>query len=106
MALGARCGSGRFRPVATDRWGIVDWYHDALGVERLTSRETRAAILTAMGRAAEADAALAAEVHPAHHDGAHGHHDHGGHGQHGQAGHHAHEHGGREPTDAEPAVVM
>jgi len=35
--------------VATDRWGIVDRYHDALGVERVTSDRTRAAILTAMG---------------------------------------------------------
>jgi 4-alpha-glucanotransferase len=52
--------------VATDRWGIDDRYVDALGVEHLTTRETRAAIRAAMGRDparapvdADADAASA-----------------------------------------------
>jgi 4-alpha-glucanotransferase len=35
--------------VSTDVWGIHDRYFDALGIEHVTSRETRAAILTAMG---------------------------------------------------------
>jgi 4-alpha-glucanotransferase len=35
--------------VTTDLWGIDDRYFDALGVEHVTSGETRAAILAAMG---------------------------------------------------------
>jgi 4-alpha-glucanotransferase len=35
--------------VSTDVWGIDDGYFDALGIEHVTSRETRAAILAAMG---------------------------------------------------------
>jgi 4-alpha-glucanotransferase len=35
--------------VSTDVWGIDDRYFDALGVEHITSRETRAAILAGMG---------------------------------------------------------
>jgi 4-alpha-glucanotransferase len=53
--------------VATDRFGIDDRYFDALGKEHHTSRETRAAILAAMGvepgpTADEGDDALAAEA--------------------------------------------
>ena len=33
----------------TDQWGIDDRYFDALGVEHVTSRETHAALLAAMG---------------------------------------------------------
>lgn len=35
--------------MSTDVWGIDDRYFDALGAEHVTSRESRAAILTAMG---------------------------------------------------------
>jgi 4-alpha-glucanotransferase len=35
--------------VSTDVWGINDRYFDALGVEHVTSRETRAAIMAGMG---------------------------------------------------------
>jgi 4-alpha-glucanotransferase len=48
--------------VTTDVWGIDDRYFDALGIEHVTSRETRAALLAAMGvdaAAAEAEVAMA-----------------------------------------------
>ena len=37
----------------TDQWGIDDRYFDALGIEHVTSRATRAALLAAMGVAPE-----------------------------------------------------
>ena len=37
----------------TDQWGIDDGYFDALGLEHVTSRTTRAALLAAMGVTAE-----------------------------------------------------
>jgi 4-alpha-glucanotransferase len=42
--------------VTTDRWGIDDGYHDALGVWRPTTARTREAILAAMGGGADAAA--------------------------------------------------
>jgi 4-alpha-glucanotransferase len=46
--------------VTTDSWGIDDQYFDALGTAHVTSRETRAALLAAMGRdPAEVDLAPA-----------------------------------------------
>jgi len=41
--------------MATDRFGIDDRYHDALGVEHETSPETHDAILKAMGMSVDAD---------------------------------------------------
>lgn len=41
--------------MATDRFGIDDRYHDALGAKHQTSPETHAAILQAMGMSADAD---------------------------------------------------
>ena len=42
--------------MASDRYGIDDRFHDAHGVEHVTSPETRAALLAAMGINPEADA--------------------------------------------------
>jgi 4-alpha-glucanotransferase len=42
--------------MASDRYGIDDRYHDAQGVEHLTSPETRAALMAAMGIAPQSDA--------------------------------------------------
>ena len=44
----------------TDPWGIEDRFHDAFGRERLTSDETRAEILGAMGAPSGPDAAAGA----------------------------------------------
>ena len=45
----------------TDQWGIDDRYFDALGIEHVTSRATRAALLAAMGVAPEPAGAPEAE---------------------------------------------
>ena len=57
----------------TDQWGIDDRYFDALGIEHVTSRATRAALLSAMGVPPEP----AGAPEPAHHGAEH---RHGGHG--------------------------
>ena len=61
----------------TDHWGIDDRYFDALGIEHVTSRATRAALLGAMGVPPE-PAGLPETAHGTEHQ-------HGGHG-HGQDG--------------------
>src|SRR4051794_19237288 len=66
----------------TDHWGIDDPYFDALGIEHVTSRATRAALLSAMGVPPE-PAGVAEAAHGAEHQ-------HSGHG-------HGHGHGARRP---------
>src|SRR3954465_432505 len=59
----------------TDHWGIDDRYFDALGIEHVTSRETRAALLGAMGVPPE-PAGFSETAHGTEHQ--HGGHGHGG----------------------------